>query len=151
MHEYSEDALIEQPTIALFAALGWQTANCYHERFGANGTLGRETPAEVVLVRRLRAALERLNPGMSGDALALAIAELTRDRSALSPAQANREVYALLKDGVKVTLRTDGGAEGDTGEGEATVTIRVIDWAAPENNDFFLASQLWISGEMYRR
>jgi type I restriction enzyme R subunit len=27
----------------------------------------------------------------------------------------------------------------------------VIDWNAPENNDFFLASQLWISGEMYKR
>src|SRR5579859_6875319 len=148
MHEYSEDALIEQPTIALFAALGWQTANCYHERFGAKGTLGRETPAEVVLVPRLRAALERLNPGLPDEALALAIAELTRDRSALSPAHANREVYALLKDGVKVTLRTE---DGDTGDVETTATVRVIDWAAPENNDFFLASQLWISGEMYRR
>src|SRR5579859_6352080 len=125
MHEYSEDALIERPTIALFGALGWETANCYAERFGAKGTLGRETPAEVVLLSRLRAALERLNPDLSrresresfragpGEALALAIAELTRDRSALSPAQANREVYALLKEGVKVTLRT--GGDGDTG------------------------------------
>jgi len=31
-----------------------QTANCYCEAFGPGGTLGRETTAEVVLVRRLR-------------------------------------------------------------------------------------------------
>ncbi len=30
----SEDAAIEQPTIALFAELGWQTPNCYHETSG---------------------------------------------------------------------------------------------------------------------
>ena len=31
----SEDAAVEQPTIALFAELGWETLNCYHETFRA--------------------------------------------------------------------------------------------------------------------
>jgi type I restriction enzyme R subunit len=30
-------------------------------------------------------------------------------------------------------------------------TVRVIDWNNPENNDFFLASQFWVSGEMHKR
>jgi type I restriction enzyme R subunit len=30
-------------------------------------------------------------------------------------------------------------------------TVRVIDWNNPKNNDYFLASQLWISGEIYNR
>jgi type I restriction enzyme R subunit len=56
---YSEDELIEQPAIALFGELGWETADCYHEFEQAGGSpLGRETAAEVVLVRRLRAALD---------------------------------------------------------------------------------------------
>ena len=29
--------------------------------------------------------------------------------------------------------------------------IRVIDFNEPANNDFFLASQLWIAGEIYTR
>ena len=60
MRDYSEDALIEQPAIALFRQLRWETANCYRETWRpGGGSLGRETPAEVVLVRRLRAALAR--------------------------------------------------------------------------------------------
>lgn len=34
---YTEDALIEQPAINLFAELGWQTLDCYAESFGENG------------------------------------------------------------------------------------------------------------------
>ena len=55
----SEDAAIEKPTIALFAELGWETLNCYHETFGPMSLLGRETMADVVLPHRLRAAIGR--------------------------------------------------------------------------------------------
>ncbi|MDO9324733.1 MAG: HsdR family type I site-specific deoxyribonuclease, partial [Methanoregula sp.] len=30
-------------------------------------------------------------------------------------------------------------------------TVRVIDWNTPANNDFFLASQFWITGDLYKR
>jgi len=60
--DYFEDALIEQPAIEVFQDLGWQTANCFYERYGGpRSTLGRETRSEVVLTRRLRQALEELN------------------------------------------------------------------------------------------
>ncbi len=67
-HAYTEDQLVEQPAIGLFAALGWQTVSAMDEVFGANGTLGRETKGEVVLVPRLRAALERLSPALPPEA-----------------------------------------------------------------------------------
>ena len=54
---YTEESLVEQPAIGLFAELGWQTVSAMEETFGAGGTLGRETKGEVVLVARLRAAL----------------------------------------------------------------------------------------------
>ena len=63
MSSYTEDSLVEQPAIALFAELGWETADCFEEQFGPQGTLGRATPHEVILPARLRPALERLNPG----------------------------------------------------------------------------------------
>ena len=95
---------LENATMALFARLGWQTADCFEEVIGPYGTLGRETTSQVVLVPRLRAALHKLNPDLPAEALDLAIEELTRDRSAQSLANANHEIYQLLKDGVKVTV-----------------------------------------------
>lgn len=143
-NEYSEDALVERPAIRLFEELGWATANLYHETFGATGTEGRESEHEVILPRRLRAALVKLNPELPAEALDAAYAEIVRDRSRLPPENANRELYLLLKNGVKVTYRDLDGHQVDD-------IVRVIDWRAPKNNDFFLASQFWISGDMYRR
>jgi len=144
--DYSESALVEQPAIELFGELGWETADCFHEFDSGRSALGRETPGEVVLIPRLRAALEKLNPGLPAEAVGLAIEELTRDRSVMSMAAANREVYQLLKDGVKVNI--PGSEEGYD---EKTEVVRVIDWKEPWNNDFFLASQFWVTGEMYKR
>ncbi|MDP3000363.1 MAG: type I restriction endonuclease subunit R [Bryobacterales bacterium] len=143
MNPDSEDAAIEQPAIALFAELGWETLNCYHENFGKVSLLGRETMADVVLPRRLHAAVEKLNPGVSPNAIEIAKQEVTKDRSAMSAARANQAVYRILKDGVKVTYkRRDGEDEEETVE-----TIRLIDWNEAGNNDFLLASQFWISGD----
>ncbi|WP_372717257.1 type I restriction endonuclease [Novipirellula sp.] len=137
--DYSEDKLVEQPAIALFSQIGYDTANCFYEKVSSSdSTLGRETTEEVVLVPKLRSALQKLNPDLDSEAINLAIEELTRDRGAMSLVQANREVYKLLKDGVKVAFENDEGEETDE-------TVRIIDWNDPENNDFFLASQFWIT------
>src|SRR5580658_746066 len=117
----SEDAAVEQPTIALFAELGWETVNCYHETFGPLSLLGRETMAEMVLPNRLRPALAKLNPGVSPTAIEIAIQELTKDRSTLSSARANQSVYQLLKNGVKLTYK--GTGDDDQEETTETVTL----------------------------
>ncbi len=143
---YSEDQLVEQPAIALLAGMGWETLDCYSEfDQGGGSPLGREHKGEVVLTRRLHAALERLNPDASNTVIEKAMEELTRSRGAMSLVEANWEIYSLLKDGVKVTVT----APAD--EGETVEDLKVIDWENPENNDFFLASQLWITGDMYTR
>src|SRR5579871_2830241 len=109
----SEDAAIEQPTIAFFAELGWETLNCYHENFGKLSLLGRETKAEVVLPHRLKAAIDKLNPNISPNAVEIAMQELAKDRSTMSPARANQAVYKLLRDGVKVSSRPDDSEDGE--------------------------------------
>lgn len=78
-HAYTEDQLVEQPAIGLFAALGWRTVSAMDEAFGAGGLLGRETRGEVVLVEPLRAALCKLNPDLPPEAIQTAVDELTRD------------------------------------------------------------------------
>lgn len=142
-HAYSEDQLVEQPAIGLFAALGWQTVSALEESFGSGGTLGRETKGEVVLAQRLRETLIRLNDGLPLEAIQTAIDELSRDRSAMSLEAANREVYQLLKEGIAVSI-----PDHDNG-GQRTERLRVIDWQHPENNDFLLVSQFTVVGNLY--
>ncbi|WP_065761812.1 type I restriction endonuclease subunit R [Pseudomonas defluvii] len=143
-HGYSEDALIEQPAIALFASIGWDTGNLYSEWTGSISKEGRQTQQDVVLVARLRSALIKLNPHLPEEAFDLVIEELTRDRSKLLPVNANLEVYRLLKEGIPVSVADEHGIS-------TLKTVKVIDWKKPEANDFFLASQFWVKGDYHTR
>ena len=143
-HDYGEDAAIEQPTIQLFGDLGWDTVNLYNEWANGSSTEGRESEKQVVLEDRLRAALDRLNPDLPSTAITYVIEEITRDRSRMVPVNANQELWRLLREGVKVKVTTPSG-------GQETKTARIIDWRDPAANDFLLASQFWVKGEMHRR
>ena len=54
---------------------------------------------------------------------------------------ANREVYGLLRYGVKVR----------PGLGEHTVTVHLIDWANPASNDFAIAEEVTVTGKNTKR
>ena len=97
----------------------------------------------MVLVPRLRAALERLNPRCRRRRFQRAVDELTRDRSAMSLEAANREVYRLLKDGIPVSVPDPKRG------GQKTERLRVIDWENPAANDFLLVSQFSVTGALY--
>jgi type I restriction enzyme R subunit len=151
--DYTEERLVEQPAVDLFADLGWATVSASEEIFGSaesspspswpGSWLGRETKSEVVLIPKLRAALERLNSALPIDAISSAIDELTRDRSAMGLAAANRDLWDLLRDGVTVSV-----ADRERG-GLKTERVRVVDWDNPRANDFLLMSQMTITGELY--
>lgn len=142
--KYTEDQLVQQPAIELIGDLGWTTVDAYSEVLGPDGTLGRDNHGEVFLMRYLRPALQRLNPALPAEAIELAIVELTRDRSALDPVRANREFYDLIRDGVQVSVRADDGSQSPE-------RVLVIDWREPTNNDFLLASEFRVSGDIYNR
>jgi len=146
---YTETALVEQPAIALLDELGWETVNALHEFDHGESILGRETKAEVILTARLRPALQKLNPDIPSEAIDQAIdqaiEELTRNRSRMSLAAANREIYHLLKNGVRVHV------PDPEGHGETVEAVRVVDWDHPAGNDFLLCSQFWVAGEMHTR
>ena len=140
---YTEDSLVEQPAIKLFAELGWETLSASDEVLGVGGSLGRETKSEVVLAARLRNVLARLNPSLPSEAIAAAVNELSRDRSAMLATAANRELWALLRDGVKVSVPDliRGGLKDER--------VRVVDWDTPAANDFLLVNQMTIVGQLY--
>ena len=143
-HDYGEDAAIEQPAIQLFASMGWETANLYNEWASGKSTEGRQSEREIVLEARLRSAVARLNPGLPHSAIDQAVEEVTLDRSRMIPVNANRELWGLMRDGVKVRVVDDRGRA-------ETRTVRIVDWRNPEANEFLLASQFWVKGDMHRR
>ena len=100
----SEDRLVQQAFAEhLRDSLGWESAYAFNaETFGPQGTFGRSSEREVVLVRDLRAALGRLNPAIPEQALEQAIDRLTRSDFARSLVEHNREFYGFIKDGVPV-------------------------------------------------
>jgi type I restriction enzyme R subunit len=137
----SEDRLVQQ-TFAdhLHRQLGWNSVYAYNtETFGPNGTLGRASEREVVLVRDLRAALARLNPDLPESAREQAVEKITRIDFARSLIQHNRECYSFIRDGVPVEWRD---ASGETRHAHA----QVIDFRNVGNNRFLAVRELKVQG-----
>ena len=129
---FSEGDLVEQPAIDLFKELGWSKANLFSEFSKGKSIEGRESKREAFLPNRLRSALSKLNPNLPESAIDEAYLAITRERAAIDPIRANGEFHNLLRDGVKVKLRSKTGALKDE-------IIRVIDWHKAANNDFLIA------------
>lgn len=139
-----EDDGVERPALALLQKLGWQHVDLYREVPGPDNPTGRTSSQQAFLPARLKAALRKLNPNLPAEALTQAEVELTRDRSAMLPVAANREVLALIRNGVPVQVRRDDGRFDD-------LLVRVIDWRDIAANDFLVASQMWIHGVLHHR
>ena len=93
MRNYSEDSLVQQTVINHFKyKLKWETAYAYNtEVFGDNGTLGRNSEKEVILVRYLRKALEKLNPNLPEDAYQNAINKIVENNISKTLLDINEE------------------------------------------------------------
>lgn len=130
MNDFTEDQLV-QKTMADYLATqhGWRVVMAWNkEVFGAEGTLGRKSDKDVVLTRYLSEALLRLNPGLPGEAYALALREITDIFGSQSLLHINQDKYALIRDGVRVKFRQNGEQRSER--------LRVFDFDAPQNNDF---------------
>ena len=135
---------VEGPAVDLLKSLGWDHIDLQDEVPGPQSPTGRTSFREVFLPTRLRPALKTLNPALPEEALKQAEDALTRDRSAMLPVHANREVLGLVVKGVPVRVRRDNGGFDD-------LLVRLVDWRDIGANDFLAASQVWIDGVLHRR
>ncbi|HBC69149.1 MAG TPA: type I restriction endonuclease subunit R [Sutterella sp.] len=144
-YEYTENKLVQQNALALLKELGWKTANGYQgETYGLDGTFGRLSERDVVLLRYFRAAMHRLNPWLDDRQMQEVEDKLRAHLSTASLIQTNEEKYLLLRDGINVTARDESG----------TVYTRkalVFDFQNPDNNDFLAIEEFWVQGDYYRR
>ena len=134
---------VEDAALEWLANLGWSVA------YGPD--IGPDTPAverasfgQVVLERRLRDALDRLNPARPAEALEDAFRKLTRPEGS-SLETRNRAFHRMLVDGVTVEYRSAGGVMRGA-------QVSVLDYENPGNNDWLAVNQFTVvEGEHERR
>ena len=146
MNAYTEDNLVQKTTAEyLVNSLDWnESVYAMQEVFGAAGTLGRTDEGEVLLVRYLRPALERLNPALPAAAYDDAVRILADTSVSMGLDAINREKYKLLLDGIPVRYTAADGTK-------KKATLRVFDFTDPGNNHFLCVRELWLRGSLGRR
>ena len=123
------------------AGLEWLQRLGYETLYGpelAPGEAGaeRDSLGDVLLVGRLRNAIERLNPDVPAEAQDEALRKVRRSDSP-SLFVNNRRFHAMLRDGVEIEYRRcDGRIAGDR--------VRLIDYDDPDNNDFLAVNQFTV-------
>ena len=126
---------VEAAALEWLESLGWSVV---HGPDIAPDTPGadRGDYGAVVLERRLREALARLNPDLPASALDDAFRKLLRPDGATLEAR-NRAVHRLLVDGATVEYRAgDGAIRG--------AQARAIDFDEPGNNDWLAVNQFTV-------
>jgi type I restriction enzyme R subunit len=98
---------------------------------------------DVVLVDRLRSAIQRLNPALPADAVEAAVKTVLRAESQVVMSE-NWRAYQLLTQGVPIEFRN---ADGEIRE----VRAHLVDWENPGNNDFAAINQFTVQGRSERR
>ena len=122
---------VEEAALEWLEALGWQVAHGPEIAPDASSS-ERADYGAVAVERRLRDALDRLNPGLPADALDDAFRKLTRPEGATLETR-NRAFHRLLVDGVTVEYRVGGGAlQG--------AQVAVVDYEDPIQNGWLSTS-----------
>ncbi|MDD3149356.1 MAG: type I restriction endonuclease subunit R [Candidatus Gastranaerophilales bacterium] len=143
-HTLSEEALEKDLMKQCQDKLDYELFDANFEKLGAESTFGRQTTEEVIFPKNLKEALHRLNPELPQEAIDNAFYELTQSLSNKTDIAANKFIYELVKNGIKVQFKDNNGID-------TTDIVKVIDFTEPENpdNEFLFVRQFKISGEHY--
>lgn len=138
------ESIVEEAALAWLESLGYAVLHGPAIAASQPGA-ERSDPSyrDVVLERRLRQALMRLNPDLPGEALEYAYRKLERI-DAPSLIERNRVVHNMLVNGVTVEYRrADGSIAG--------AQARVLDFDEPENNDWLAVNQFTVAEGRHTR
>ena len=137
------ESVVEQAALAWLESCGWTIAH--------GSDIAPDTPraeradyGEIVLERRLRAALHRLNPDLPVEALDKAFRRLTRPEGATLEAR-NRAFHRMAVDGVTVEYRD---ADSGTIRGAQASVIAFDD---PADNDWLAVNQFTVVENKHER
>ena len=134
------ESVIEDAALDWFRGLGYNVIGGPDMPPGPQSL--RKTHEDVTLLSAVRGALARINPSLPEEALAEAFRKLTRPEGALETR--NRAFHRMIVDGVTVEYRNDRGKIEHK-------QIRVIDFDAPENNDWLVVNQFTVVENRHTR
>jgi len=136
------ESIVEQAALAWLESIGYAVLSGLEIAPGEMQA-ERDHYGQVVLERRLRQALQRLNPQIPSDALEEAFRKLIRPDSPSLVAN-NHVIHKYLVEGVPVEYqRKDGSIGGDL--------VRVFDYDEPENNEFLAVNQFTVVENRHER
>ena len=137
------ESTVEEAALSWFEELGYGIAHGPNIAPGEPGAM-RSSFDQVVLVERLREAIDRINPDIPTEAREEAFRKVLRPDSP-SLVGANRTFHQMLRDGVEVEYRRkDGSIAGDR--------VQLIDYEDFKNNDWLVVNQFTvIEGQCNRR
>lgn len=132
---------LEEHALDLLQNLGYKIINGYNiSPEGKNPE--RKNYQEVVLVERLKKAIEKLNPEIPESAKEEAIKKVLRV-SVQNQIVDNQQFHKLVTEGVPVEFRKKDRLVGDS--------VKLIDFENPEKNEFLAINQFTIIEEKYNR
>lgn len=149
-YEYSEDGLVEAASEEVLLDLQWQVKTAWHKETlstkddRSDGLLGRTNKSEVILIRYLKQALVKLNPGLPEIAYQDAIDQITQVEADKSLAAVNKAKHELLTKGVQVSYQDDNGKLQKK-------SLKVFNFNQPTDNHFLAVRQLEVVGSLYNR
>lgn len=134
----SEDQIEQALLQRLQHICGFDVLECYTaDPADLNDGSGRSDKRDVLLPGHLKAATLKLNPHIPETTVDAALARLAERRQAMSLIAANREVDALLRNGITVNFEDAQGLEQQE-------QLRLIDFNDVSANAFLAVTQLWI-------
>ena len=136
----TEDQL-EQETLGWLADVGYTVV--YGPNIAPDGPAPeRDNYRQVILTGRLRAAMDRLNPGVPAAARDDALNQVM-NLGIAALLTANRRCHQLLVTGVPVQYQKEGETKGDF--------VRLVDWTHTASNDWLAVNQFSIKGPHHTR
>jgi type I restriction enzyme, R subunit len=136
------ESTVEDAALSWFGELGYKVV---HGPEIAPGELfaERQSYADVVLVKRLRDVLTRINPDIPQDAIEEAVRRLLHPETS-SLVENNRRFHQMLVEGVSVEFRRKEGLIGYD-------LVKLIDFQHPESNDWAAINQFTIEEDRRNR
>ena len=134
MKEFTEPELLEKAVLEWFKELGYEVA--YGPDISPGGSRPeRDSYSDVVLLRRLRASLIRINPTLPEEAIDKAVHEIIHIAEPTLE-KTNRKFHFMLRDGVRV--------EVSKGEEKVWEIVKLFDFNDVANNDWLAVNQFTV-------
>lgn len=136
------ESAVEEVCLDFFAELGWKVVYGPDVAFDQPGA-ERSSYRDVLLEPRLRAAIVRLNPGVTAAEVSDVVTTLRRPESADLKTE-NWRAYSMATRGVPFERRHEDGTV-------RTHLARLVDFEDPVANDFAAVNQFTVEGDNHTR